>query len=33
MPPEDVDYTDSKWKRRAAKTRGVRGYWPGGKLC
>lgn len=26
LPPEDVDYSDAKWKRRAAKTRMKRAY-------
>lgn len=26
VPPEDVDYFDAKWKRRAAKTRMKRAY-------
>lgn len=26
FPPEAVDYTDAKWKRRAAKTRMKRAY-------
>ena len=26
LPPEDVDYADAKWERRAAKTRMKRAY-------